>query len=246
MKNVLITGSNRGIGLALVKHLLKNNSADKVIATCRDPSKAEELNSLLQTYKNLHVFQLDVKDFQRYEKLVEDVSTVLQGKGLNVLINNAGISSKFTRINLVKLEQMSEHFLVNATAPLLLTKALLPLLKEASSANPMAPIGVDRAAVINVSSILGSIAENQQGGFYPYRASKTALNSITRSMSLDLKDEKILVMCLHPGWIKTDMGGSNAPLEVEPTVQDITKLLNSLSDEHNGNYYQYDGKQLPW
>ncbi|XP_075221179.1 SDR family oxidoreductase sniffer [Lycorma delicatula] len=246
MNSVLITGCNRGIGLGLVKNLLTNNLAKSVIATCRDPNKAEELKELSQKYNNLHVFQLDLKDFNRYELLVKEVSDIVKGSGLNVLINNAGISSKFTRVNLVKAEQMTEHFLVNTTAPLLLTKAFIPLLKEASTLNSSAPLGVQRAAVINLSSVLGSIADNQQGGFYPYRCSKSALNAVTRSLSFDLKDYKILVMSLHPGWIKTDMGGKNALLDIEPASDTIVKLFLSLTDKHNGGFYQYDGKSVPW
>ncbi|KAG8276039.1 hypothetical protein J6590_073550 [Homalodisca vitripennis] len=119
-------------------------------------------------------------------------------------------------------------------------QALLPVLKQAAAANSSLPQGTSRAAIVNVSSVLGSIADNNQGGFYPYRSSKAALNAITRSLSLDLKSDNILVMSLHPGWVKTDMGGAQAPLTTETAVTAIVDLLSSVGAEHNGGFYQYD------
>lgn len=247
MKSVLITGCNRGIGLGLVKCLVKVPSSPKnIFTTCRNPQQATELQEIADSHKSIHIIQLDVKDFDSYSRIVKEVSDVVKNDGLNVLINNAGVTTKFTRVNFVKTEQLIENFMVNTVSPLLLTKAFLPLLKQAANVNMSATLSTSRAAVINVSSILGSISENNQGGFYPYRASKCALNAVTRSLSIDLKDDNILVMSLHPGWVKTAMGGNNAPLEVDVAAHHIVDFLSKLTHKHNGGFYQYDGKQVPW
>jgi len=246
MKSVLITGCNRGIGLGLVKHLVGENT-QHIIATCRNPNAATSLQDVVKSNPNkVHVLQLDLKDFNSHDRIAKEVSSIVGDAGLNVLINNAGISTKFTRVNLVKADQMIENLTVNTVAPLMLTKALIPLLKQASAANAAAPLGSARAAVVNISSILGSIAENNQGGFYPYRTSKAALNAVTRSLSLDLKPDNILAVSIHPGWIKTDMGGPQAPLALDIAIPALVKLLKELGPGHNGGFYQYDGKQLPW
>lgn len=178
--------------------------------------------------------------------MVKNVESIVQDEGLNLLLNNAGISSKYTRINLVKVEQMTSGFMTNTVAPLMLTKAFVPLLKRAAQNKSSEPLSASRAAVINFSSLLGSIAENSQGGLYPYRASKAALNAVTRSMSVDLKPDGIIVTSMHPGWVKTEMGGQNATMTVEESVSNIIKTVFSLSEQHSGKFIQYDGKELPW
>lgn len=97
-----------------------------------------------------------------------------------------------------------------------------------------------------MSSILGSIEENAQGGLYAYRMSKVALNMATKSMSVDLKADHILCVAMHPGWVKTDMGGSNAPLDVETSCKEMVQTIFGLNESHNGTLIQYDGKHLPW
>nr|CAD7450131.1 unnamed protein product [Timema bartmani] len=128
-----------------------------------------------------------------------------------------------------------------------ISMAFLPLLKKAASQNPSLPFGVSRAAVVNMSSILGSITLNKkEGGFYPYRASKSALNAVTRSLSVDLKPDGIMALSLHPGWVKTDMGGASAPLSVQESATAIVRTLQSLGEKQNGAFLQFDGKELPW
>lgn len=246
MKSILITGCNRGLGLGLVKHLVKNpNPPTNLIATCRDVQKAEELRNVAEQHKNVHILQLDLKSFDKYQDFSKQVSDIVKDDGLNVLFNNAGVSPKFTRLNLVKLEQLLETLTANTIAPIMLTKALLPLLKK-SSKNSTLPMGVQRAAIINMSSMLGSVELNTTGGLYPYRCSKSALNIATRSMSIDLKIDNILVTCLHPGWVKTDMGGTNAPMQIDESISSIVKFLPTLEEKHNGGFYQFDGQPMPW
>ncbi|VEN59495.1 unnamed protein product [Callosobruchus maculatus] len=128
----------------------------------------------------------------------------------------------------------------------MLTKALLPVLKKASELNKDLPLSSNRSAVINMSSILGSISANDNGGLYPYRCSKAALNMATKSLSIDLKKDGIIVTALHPGWVKTELGGPGAPMEVENSVASCLEVIRTLSNEHNGELYQWDGKRLDW
>ncbi|KAI4490203.1 hypothetical protein M0802_010837 [Mischocyttarus mexicanus] len=248
MKSILITGCNRGLGLGLVKHLVKlNKPPENIFATCRDVNKATELKELAERSRNIHIIEIDLVKTSDYKKIVNTVRDKVGSGGLNVLFNNAGISQKFGRIGMVKEKYLTDNFIVNTVAPIMLTKALLPLLKIASKNNEIEKdMSINRAAVINMTSILGSIAENNQGGFYSYRCSKAALNAATKSMSIDLKDDGILVVCLHPGWVRTDMGGNNAPMEIDTSISSILNLMKMLSGKHTGSFLQYDGTTLPW
>ncbi|XP_012539756.1 C-factor [Monomorium pharaonis] len=248
MKSILITGCNRGLGLGLVRHLVESpKPPDTIFATCRDASKATELRALADKSPSIQIIEIDLTDTDSYQKVVDTVSKKLNGAGLNVLFNNAGIANKFTRLGLVKKQQLTDTFLINTVGPIMLTKAFLPLLKKAAeNSKEKTGLSVERAAVINMTSIIGSIAENNDGGFYPYRCSKAALNAATKSMSIDLKSDGILVACLHPGWVQTDMGGSNAPMNIDTSISCILDTLNSMTEKHTGCFMQYDGKILPW
>ncbi|XP_026329402.1 uncharacterized protein LOC113237243 [Hyposmocoma kahamanoa] len=246
MKSVLITGANRGLGLGMVKYLTKKNEGYQIFATCRNRNTSEELKQLEQENANLHILHLDVTNTSSFDEISSQIKKVVGGNGLNLLVNNAGVTTKFTKLALVKREQLLDNLTVNTVAPIMLTKALLAHLKQASEANSDKPMGTERAAIINMSSILGSIAQNDQGGFYPYRCSKAALNAATKSMSIDLKKDKILVVSMHPGWVRTDMGGSNAPLDVDSSIQGIFETISKLREEDSGKFLQYDGSELPW
>ncbi|CAB3252026.1 unnamed protein product [Arctia plantaginis] len=244
MKSLLITGANRGLGLGMVKYILKQNTSNKIIATCRNVS--EELKTLAVENKNLFIVNLDLTNMSSIGEISPQITKIVGDQGLNVLINNAGISTKFTKLALVKAEQLLDNLTINTVAPIILTKTLLPTLKQASDINKEKPMGVQRAAVINMSSILGSIEQNDKGGFYPYRCSKAALNAATKSMSIDLKKENILVVSMHPGWVKTDMGGKNAPLDVDTSISGIFNTITKLGESDTGKFLQYDGTELPW
>ncbi|XP_037937537.1 C-factor [Teleopsis dalmanni] len=247
MNSILITGCNRGLGLGLVKELIKLNNAPKhIFATCRDLAKATELRELADNNSNLTLFEVDLRNFEYYNQVVNEINEATEGCGLNVLFNNAGIAPKSTRISLVKEEDLRNTLTTNTIVPILLTKACLPLLKKASKRCANIEMGINRAAIINMSSILGSIEDNNIGGLYAYRTSKAALNAATKSMSIDLFPHKILCVSLHPGWVRTELGGSNAPLDVDTSTSTIVKTLMELNSSHNGGFYQYDGKQLPW
>ncbi|XP_044734291.1 C-factor [Chrysoperla carnea] len=243
MSSILITGCNRGIGFALIKNLVqKSNNSTQLIATCRNINKAEELRKLQEANSNVHILELDLNKFENYQDFSKNVERIVQDKGLNVLINNAGISTKFTRLNLVKVDQLVDSLTTNTVAPIILTKTLLPLLQKAAKIDP----ANNKSKIINMSSILGSISLNDAGGFYPYRCAKTALNAATKSMSVDLKSDGIIAVSLHPGWVKTDMGGKNAPLEVDTSAQGIINIMETITEKDSGKFLQYDGKTLAW
>ncbi|OWR40978.1 short-chain dehydrogenase [Danaus plexippus plexippus] len=244
MKSVLITGANRGLGLGMVKFLTKNTKVENIFATCRNVS--EELKNISETNKNVHILHLEAADVASFDNLFPQISKVTGDQGLNLLINNAGTSTKFTKLNLVKPEQLLSNLTINTIAPIILTKSLLPLLKQAAQNNSDKPVGVGRAAVINMSSVLGSIAQNDVGGFYAYRCSKAALNAATKSMSIDLKKDHILVASMHPGWVRTDMGGKKAPLDVDTSVAGMFSTIQKLTEADSGKFLQYDGSELPW
>lgn len=238
--NIFITGCSRGLGLELVRQLVARNDTCNIVATCRSPDTCTALSDLGSSNTNVHVMPLDVTKFDSFPAMLENLRQVTQDQGLNILINNAGVAPKSTRIGPVTDQQMVDTFTCNVVAPLMLTKSLLPELKigAKSSINP--------SLIVNMSSILGSIAENAQGALYPYRASKTALNSVTRSLSIDLKGDRIEAVAIHPGWVRTDMGGQNAPLSSEASVQGVLHQIDNHSSDNNGGFIDYTGKPLPW
>lgn len=154
--------------------------------------------------------------------------------------------SSFLGLKALKASELMDVYAVNCVAPLMLSKAFIPLLKKASQANKSAPLGVQRGAIVNMSSILGSIASNVDGSLYHYRVTKSGLNAATKSLSIDLKNDKIIAVNMHPGWVKTDLGGPKAPLEVEQSCDSMVETILKLDQSHNGGFIQYDGKALPW
>ncbi|KAJ9596385.1 hypothetical protein L9F63_012593, partial [Diploptera punctata] len=205
-----------------------------------------ELQNLARSNKEIRVIQLDTTKFDTFDKVAQEVEKIVGDEGLNCLINNAGINMDIPTIDEVTVEALTSHFLTNTVGPIMLAKAFIPLLKKTSSRNSDVSIGISRAAVINVTSILGSITLNTEGGFVGYRESKAALNMLSRTLATQLKKDKILVTVLHPGWVQTDMGGPNANLTIDESVNDIVKTLYSLNEKHHAGFVQYDGKELPW
>ncbi|XP_043917806.1 C-factor-like [Protopterus annectens] len=246
--SVLITGSNRGIGLALVRELVTGTPSPKVvIGTCRKPQEGKELQDLAKKYSNFRVVQLDVNDEDSIQKAVKEVEGLTGNEGLNCLINNAGTNT-MASLNDVNVEVMMSAYRTNSVGVLMVTKAFLPLLKKA--ANLVSGMGVHRAAIINVSSDSGSIQLAEEKliylKVYPYRISKTALNMISKCLALDLKSEGILCIAFHPGWIQTDMGGPLAPLTLEETIPDVVTAISNLEERHSGTFIDWKGNTVPW
>ena len=234
--------------MGLVKHLLTSHPRPQhVIATSRSVGgeKSKELEELAAKETCLSVIQLSVDDPATFSTAVGEVDGIVQEHGLNVLVNNAGINIRKGLKN-VTVDDMTASFATNTIGPLMLTRSLLPLLKRAASRTSSKPLGWERAAVINMSSDLGSISANDSGSFYPYRCSKTALNAVTKSLSIDLLKDSIIACSVHPGWVYTDMGGSNAPVTIDESVQGMLKLFARLNQDSNGGFFKYDGAVMEW
>ncbi|XP_028259449.1 uncharacterized protein LOC114434390 [Parambassis ranga] len=252
--SVLVTGASRGLGLQIVHSLASGGfTPGRIIATSRNPANAQKLQELAEKYPNIHIVPLDVVSQKSIEKCAEDVGQLLQEEGLNCLINNAGINV-VADFESVTAEKMIENFHTNSVAPLMITKAFLPLLKRAASrgeAQGSKLMGIQRAAVINMSSLLGSV-ELTWGDrantfrWYPYRTSKSALNMVSRCMAVDLEPDGILCMAVHPGWVRTDMGGPQAPLSTEDSVSAVLSVIGGLTEKDHGSFLNFTGEKLPW
>uniref|UniRef100_A0A8C1TAM4 Zgc:110339 n=1 Tax=Cyprinus carpio TaxID=7962 RepID=A0A8C1TAM4_CYPCA len=247
-RSVLITGANRGLGLQMVRQLLDSqNRPQKIIATARDPAAAKELQELSKSHPNVHVLPLDVTSDSSVDAAAQSVESIVGSDGLNCLINNAAINLA-SELDTVTRDAMMKTYESNTVAPLFVTKAFLPLLRRAAAEG--SGMGIQRAAVINVSSLLGSVqlnwGEDASYKSYAYRASKSALNMVTRCLAVDLEAEKILCVALHPGWVRTDMGGPTAPLSPEESISSVLSVISGLTEKHHGGYVDYTGKSLPW
>ena len=228
--SILITGTNRGIGLEFVKHYLKNN--EKVIATCRNKNSAKELLKLKNMTSNLSLVELDVSN----PDSINEFSSKITGQPIDTFINNAGIfgprNNEFGNVN---AKEWLEVFNINTIAPLLITQKILKNLR----------LGKNKKLVF-ISSKVGSIEDNTGGGMYIYRSSKTALNQVIKSLSIDFKDESFIAAALHPGWVQTDMGGPNALIDKKTSVKGMTRVIDSLILKNSGRFYNYDGSLIPW
>ncbi|XP_030078177.1 uncharacterized protein LOC115482497 [Microcaecilia unicolor] len=246
--SVLITGCSRGLGLGLIKGLAEaSNSPELLIATCRQPEAAQELQELSKKYNNIRILQLDIVSEESRQKLVKAVTALVGAQGLNCLINNAGENISAS-LDDVTAEHMLHIYETNTVAQLMVTKAFLPLLKQAAQQN--SGMGWHRAVIVNMSSISGSIQLVPDDKLflqvYPYRISKTALNMLTKCLAEDLKVDGILCISLHPGWLQTDMGGNQAPMQVEDSVPSIVSLIARLREEDSGCFLDWKGEIVPW
>jgi len=229
-KNVVITGSNRGIGLQFVKQFLSKDCA--VVATARNTEKAAELQRLAgEAGGKLTIAKLDVSDAGSVAKF----PTALPFDHVDLLINNAGIASFGRSIQDTEPENMVDLFRTNTVGPFIVTQALLKA----------GLIGGEHSTVANVTSKMGSIDDNGSGGSYAYRASKCALNAVSMSLSIDLKDKNITTVLLHPGWVKTDMTSGNGLIDDITSVKGMISVLED-QPELNGKWFDYKHEAIPW
>jgi NAD(P)-dependent dehydrogenase (short-subunit alcohol dehydrogenase family) len=156
--------------------------------------------------------------------------------GLEILINNAGVMGSREGLAELDLDRVRRTFDVNAMGPLRITRAFLDLLRAGRSPR----------RIVNMTSLMGSIDDNRSGDAYSYRLSKAALNMATRSMAVDLREDGIVAVVLHPGWVRTAMGGPNARTPVDEAVSSLVRTIASLDMERSGGFYDKDGRPLPW
>ena len=221
---VMVTGANRGIGLELARQY--GEAGWQVIGTARKPESATELTEL-----GARVVQLDVTDAASVARLAAE----LDGQPIDLLINNAGIISRNNALDATDIEMAGKILDVNVLGPMRVTQALLPNLSASN-----------HKTIVNMTSGLGSIASNESGGFYGYRESKAALNMFTRSLASDLSGQEFIVVAMNPGWVQTDMGGPNATLTVEQSVNGIRAVVDGLTPGDSGTFRSYNGANEPW
>ncbi|HYE03387.1 MAG TPA: SDR family oxidoreductase [Phycisphaerales bacterium] len=223
MPTALVTGASRGIGLELASRL--HAGGWRVLATARAPGRPDGLRDIAE------VIRLDVAD----DASVADLGRQLGGVSLDLLVNNAGVSSPGKRLADLDGPELARVFRVNAIAPLLVTRAALPALRAGG-----------RKQIVNISSQLGSIAGNTGGSSYAYRGSKAALNMLTVCMAHELRPEGFTAVTMHPGWVRTDMGGPEAPLTPAQSARSMLEVLERLTPSDTGRFLNYDGSPLPW
>ncbi|KAK9070894.1 hypothetical protein SSX86_009462 [Deinandra increscens subsp. villosa] len=252
----MVQGASRGLGLEFVKQLLEKNSQQHVVATCRNPDEAAGLVELKNKFsERLQIQRLDLT----VESTIEESARAIRERYgyLNLVVNASGILSKPDVIHpettLTKVERSSLllAYEVNAVGPILVTKHMWPLLKVGGGS------GTERdvAVVANISARVGSIGDNRLGGWHSYRASKSALNQLTKCVAVELARKKDPVICilLHPGTVDTDLSRpfqKNVPKDKlftkEFSVQKLLSIIESSKSNDNGKFFAWDGKEIPW
>ena len=220
MKHVVITGANRGIGLELARHY--QGAGWRVTGICRK-SSAELAEVAAQTIEGIDVIE---KDF------ITPLVAALQGQTIDLLINNAGILQDDI-LGELDFDSLRLQMEINAFAPLRITEALLPNMQAGSK-------------IANITSRMGSIADNSSGGRYGYRASKAAFNALGRSLAIDLKERGIAVAQLHPGFVKTRMVNFAGLITPQESADGLVTRIEALNLENSGSFWHCNGEELPW
>ena len=219
----LVTGANRGIGLAFARELLARGQ--NVVGTARKPEEANDLRAA-----GARVERLDVADASSIDRL----AAALRDEPIDVLIHNAGRGGGANAAAEITAKEIEAFFRVNARGPMLVTRALLANLEKGR-----------RRTVIGITSGLASITHSN-GGWYGYRASKAALNMFVRTLAGELADRRYLCAVLSPGWVRTEMGGAGAPLSPEKSVRGMLDVIDRLTPQESGGFFDYRGKEQPW
>ena len=228
-RTCVVTGANRGIGLALAQALLRQGAT--VHAGVRRPAEAHALAEAGQSSGGrLHLHALDVSR----DDAVHAFAKALPEGPLHLLINNAGVNlDGRAGVADVTGEVMTNTFNSNTLGPLRLVQALMPRLR----ATP-------QARVANISSVMGSLAENSSGGSVAYRTSKTALNMVTQCLAL--AEKEIIFLTMHPGWVQTEMGGAGAPVTPADSAAGLLAQMAAAKGADSGHFVRFDGKRAAW
>lgn len=229
MPTVLVTGANRGLGLEFCRQYLA--AGWNVLACCRAPATA--LEALPPAPGRLTVHRLDVADFAAIDAFANGI----EGTPIDVLINNAGLygDTRERPFGALDYARWADVLRVNTLAPVKLTEALFDNLKAGRG-----------KLVAAVSSLMGSMTDNGSGGSLLYRSSKAALNAAMKSLSIDLRPAGIGVLILHPGWVRTDMGGCDAPTLPAESVAGMRQVIAGYTPAMSGRFVDFRGSELPW
>lgn len=232
MKTVLVTGANRGIGLEFVKQYASDGW--RVLACCRNPVKAVALNALAAQHKrHVVVYSLDVAEYEK----IESLSRELSDESIDLLINNAGIypTSRSDGFGATDYDAWASAFHVNTMAPLKMAESFIQQVTKSQL-----------KTFVTITSKMGSVADNRGGGSYVYRSSKSAVNMVMKSLAIDLESTGVISVLLHPGWVRTDMGGPNGLISTEQSVTGMRQVISQLKTENSGEFYAFDGQVVPW
>lgn len=240
MPTVMITGASRGLGLELTRQYAE--AGWQILACARTPHTAEALQSVVAQHPSLvRVKALDVENHASIDRLAAE----LAGVSIDVLINSAGTmgrrsfaeeGAQFGRFGDSDYDDWAQIFRLNVMGPMKMAEAFVEHVARS-----------EQKKLITLSSILGSIEKNTFGGLYAYRASKAAVNAIMRSMAIDLaRSHGIIATALHPGWVRTDMGGPNADIDAVTSASGMRRVIEGLDPSKAGRYWVYDGSELPW
>ncbi len=227
---MLITGANRGIGLEFVRQYLADGW--EVIATCRDPKKATDLETLANENHKLSIYPLDISQPEQIDQLAKAIGN----QPIDHLINNAGTyGSSGEHFGNVKPSDMVATFATNTVGTLLVCQALAKNIELSTE-----------KLIIAISTRVGSIADNTTGKNYSYRASKAALNMVMKSIAVEVQARGVRVLILHPGWVKTAMGGDNALITTEESVKGLRNIINTDHGDKLAPFIAFDGRELQW
>ena len=225
---VLITGVNRGLGLEFTKQYAADGW--DVLACCRHPQQATALQALASAHPNIKIHNLDVANFAQIDAL----ALQLKNEKIDVLINNAGVypHSTFGDTN---YDDWAQAFKINAMATLKMAEAFVTHVTKS-----------ELKKIATITSKMGSLDDNTSGESYSYRSSKTAVNMVMKSLSIDLKPYGISVVTLHPGWVQTDMGGPNGLIDAHTSVTGLRQVIDGLSLDNTGRFIAYNGSEIAW
>lgn len=243
-KTFLITGCNRGLGLEMVRQLLRSSSNNRVIATARQPQRSEALQQMQRQYdKNLLIVPMDVTSDKSIKEARDYIAKSGSFDTIDVLVNNAGVMTPWDEhVGNSTRSDLMGTFDTNVAGPMFVTQQFAHLLVRSKR--------TDRAIVM-ISSGMGSISRTTQDSSSSYRISKAALNMLTKCLSVHEFPEKqcITTIALSPGWVETDMGlagGGSPPQTVEEAVSDMLHVINGITPDSNGKFFNYDGKEIEW
>ncbi|MBL8630934.1 MAG: SDR family oxidoreductase [Rhodospirillaceae bacterium] len=236
MPTVLITGANRGLGLELTTQYCADGW--NVIAACRNPSDGPELQVLDQKYPSLNVHALDVADFAA----IDNLAATLKARPIDVLINNAGLFGPKAKaegdprqeFGHMDYDMWAQLFRVNTMAPMKMAEAFVGHVAAST-----------QKRIVTITSSVGSITR-ADGQIHAYRTSKAAANMLMHNLSFDLQAKGIITAAFCPGWIKTRMGGPDAPLEAPEAMTRLRTVIADLTLSTSGRFWLYNGDLLPW
>lgn len=231
MPSILITGTNRGIGLELAK--LYTSKQWQVHACCRSPEATTQLQNIATKHTNLHLHKLDINNNEQRKALADKLTQ----EPIDILFNNAGIYGNwdYQSFGNTHEEEWINAFQTNVIATMKMMESFATHVAHS-----------EKRIIVNMSSKMGSMDDNGSGGSYIYRSCKAAVNAITVSAAKDLSRNDITVIAQHPGWVRTDMGGPQGEISASTCASNIAYILEQLSIDDSGRFIDIDGSTIPW